>query len=261
MRQRTCIVAILVLLSLPLASAGTEASPEVRSPRDRPNANGDLLAAWVDGSPDGLLVAFKVAGIDRNAAAVVYVLRVEIAGRTYSPTVGFDQNGALRTDSGANLMRWPDVDDALEVMAVERGSPAYLSVVVPWELYAGLEPDAKVEVLGAYTSLCCQNGRWVTQYDEAKATGGGLGLGGSEFTVRPFATNLPAERGLLPILVPRWMIPTIVLACLAGGLAAGFRIARAASKRTPAAAPVSVPVRAPLPPPGERFRHAPPQRR
>lgn len=210
----------------------------------------------------GLLISSKVASVERNVAAVVYVLEIDIGSESYAPTIGFDQNGALRTDSGENLIRWPDVDDALSTVSVERAEPAYLTAVVPWGLYDGLEPDAKIEVTGAYTSLCCQNGRWVAQYDSANATGAGLGLGAASFTMRPFATNLPAERGLFPILVPAWMIPTIVLACVATGLAGGLAIARGRkSKIPPGATPTAVPVRAAPPPPGERFRQKPPARR
>lgn len=254
---------LALLLSVPLAAAGTEDSPEVSSPRNKANPNGDILAAWVDGHPEGLLITFKIAGLDRGVAAVIYVLDLNIGGARYSPTIGFDQNGALRTDSGANSRSWPNVDDALLLMTVERSAPAYVSAVVPWRLYPGLESGAKITVTRAHTALCCQDGRWIAPYDDAAATGDGLGLAPrSEYIVRPFATKTPAERGFFPILVPAWVIPTIVLGMTATGIGAGLGLERAMRARgAPPAAPIDLPVRAPLPPPGERFQRAPNGRR
>lgn len=253
MRSHALAVAFLLLLLPPLAAAGSEAQPQVESPRDRRDASGDLLAAWISSQPQGLRISIKVADLDARETLHVYGFSLRVDGVMRTPAIGFDQMGRLRTDSGANPNGWgtprvaAHVDDALAGATVERGEAEILSATIPWGLY-DLRPGSDVVPVGASASLYDRAaGKWIAPYDTAVAARE------EPYRVQAAMTNAP--RDLLPIYVPAWVIPTIVAGLAVGGALGGGALAYATrAAPPPAAAP---PVRPPPAPPGKRFRKAP----
>lgn len=243
------LLAVIGLLLLPSVSAGSESAPEFVSTSAKRDGEGDLLAAWFEHADRGMRVTFKVARLAGGEENVAYFASFRVDGATESAGIGYDANGRLHTDSGANPSGWGrgTLDEAMIVESVRRGSPGYLTLIVPWGTH-GLQEGDTVTPVAAYASMCCNpaTNEWYAPYDTASAVA-------SSFTVT-------SSGGLFPILVPRWVIPTIVVVCIAGGMGAGLAIARR-TKRAPAAITTSVPVRAtraPPPPPGQRFQRAPP---
>ena len=253
MRRLTLVLA-LALLATPIASAGKEEAPEVVSPRDQKDPTGDLLAAWLEHHPEGLKVSFKVAALGRHEVHRHYAFTFELDGQTHSPALGFDRDGRLRTDSGANAKAWGSprlaarVDDTLLEPTVVRGEPAYLSAVVPWGLYEGLQPGATLTPVGAAASL--YDGRvraWLTPYDSAPAQQSGFVI----------ASRSAVPVVDLPIVVPAWVLPTILVGTTLLGLGVGGVLGwrtRPQETRTRKAAAAPLP---PPPPPGKRFRKDP----
>lgn len=229
----------------------------MRSPRDREEPAGDLLAVWLEDDPRGVRVTFQAARLGLRESRLVYSLSLDVDGARVMPAVGFDGAGRLQSDSGANPSGWGDgrVDNALRIDRVTRGEPGEISIVIPWGVY-GLQEGSEITPRFATSALCCdpRGERWISPYDEAPAR-------------RP-PTYVVTDAGiaqvddpLFPILVPAWVIPTIVVGCVAGGMGGGLLLART-TRRAPAppSAPAA-PARPPVPPPGQRFRREPTMRR
>lgn len=246
------MVLVLALLAMPPAEAGKEEEPEVVSPEDKLSPNGDLLAAWLEHHAEGLKITFKVAGLGSRDTLAAYSFAFRLDGRVHRPAMGLDRVGEMRTDSGANPSLWGDprtparVDDRLLDPRLEKGSPAYLSAVVPWDLYPGLSPGAELEPLEATSSVFSgRTQRWSVAYDQADARA-------EAFVLAPIV-----REPVFPIVVPAWVLPTIVVGLTFAGLGGGAALAwttRAKPKPVRAQGFVQ---RAPPPPPGRRFRRDP----
>ena len=255
MRRLALPLLVLALLAAtPAVRAGGEDDPEIRSPRDRDSFRGDLLAVWMEHHPDGLKVTFKVGGLGPRDTLAVYDVEFTLDGRRHSPAIGLDRDGRVRTDSGENPDGWGGprsparVDDRLLDPQVRRGEPAYVSFVVPWGLYPGLAPGATVRPVEAGSAIFDgRTQRWLPGYDQADARA-------QTFVVQPAPEALR-----LPIVVPAWVIPTLVVGCTLLGAGAGFAVSRLTRRSPPARAPPAAladggTARAPPRPPGERFR-------
>lgn len=255
--MRLARLALLVaLLSVPLAAAGSEDDPEVRSPRDRDEPAGDLLAVWLEDDPRGVMVTFQSAALSADESRLVYSLSVDVDGARVAPAVGYDGVGRLQTDSGANPSGWRNgrLDNALRIERVTRGEPGEISVVIPWGVY-GLQEGSEITPRSATSALCCdpRSERWISPYDEAPARR-------PPTYVVTDAGIAQVDRSLFPILVPAWVIPTIVVGCVAGGMGGGLVLAHATRRAPAPPSALAAPARPPVPPPGKRFRREPPMR-
>lgn len=246
---------VVALLALPPAAAGSEEDPEVLSPRDRDEPQGDLLAVWLEDDPRGVKITFQTARLSAREARVVWYLALDVDGTRVTPTVGFDGNGRLQSDSGDNPGGWGNgrVDNALRIDRVTRGEPGEVSVVIPWGVY-GLQRGSELTPRFAASALCCnpRGDAWISPYDQANAR--------SASYVVTDTGIAPVDDSLFPILVPAWVIPTIVVGCVAGGMGGGLLLARSTRRAPAAPATPAAPARPPVPPPGERFRREPPTR-
>lgn len=251
------LLAVTLLVLLPSASAGSEQDPEVVDPADQEWTPTDLLAAWFDVEESG--VRFSIKSTDGSAPRQypdhIYWVSFKVAGRAVGATVGFGNDGVFRGHLGPlSGSAWERggfervANNGVVDLREDRGTPSIWSGVVPWGAVPGLEEGATLTDISAGTAF----------YDrEQDRWRGGLDVAAAR---RPFVAEPEVLGGFFPILVPQWVIPTIVLACVAGGMGAGFAMSRGAPK-TRAKVATSVPVqttRAPPPPPGQRFQRAPP---
>ena len=250
MRLRALVAVLVLAPLLPSAAAGSEAAPEVSDPRDHPDPSKDILALWFEDHPDGVKFTVKVASLPAAQPGLLFEVGWSLRDNV---AIGFDGTRALRssvdTPSGWTFVGRGALDDALLEESFRPGSPAYLSGVIPAARFGFEKGDVLTRVRAQSTYWDAQAEKWILGADTAGTLASSYRIGG-------------ADGSFFPILVPPWVIPTIVLACTVGGMGAGFAVAR---WRSTAQAPVAtaVPVRterAP-PPPGQRFQRAPPPRR
>ena len=241
------LFAVALLLVVPSVSAGSESDPEIDDGRDQREAWKDILAVWFEDHPDGVKFTIKVAALQSPRPGLLYTL--EWNGR-HDVAIGFDGTRALRssidtpngwTPEGGGLGR---LDDALKEERYTPGAPAYLSGVIPRERFGFEDGSVLSRPVATTVFYDAQAGDWI--------------LGADIATSR--ATFVVGASGLFPILVPEWVIPTIVLMCTAGGALGGFAMARV-KKTRPAKVATSVPVHTTRaqPPPGQRFQRVPPK--
>lgn len=247
LRLHAALLALAMLA--PLASAGTEDDPEIDDGRDQREAWKDILSVWLEDHPDGVKFTIKVASLQSPRPGVLYTL----AWNTRSDVaIGFDGTRALRssvdtpngwTGEGQGPGR---LDNALLAESFTPGSPAYLSAVIPSARFGFEDGDVLRNLFSRTVYYDASTGEWVLESEIASGR-------------RPF--ELGADQ-LFPILVPAWMLPTIVLVCTVAGAGAGFALARRRKRAPVSAAPraPAVATRAPPPPPGQRFQRGPPPR-
>lgn len=252
-------VVLLAALLAPLpfseaSAAGGAEDPELTDPEDQASSPADLLAAWFEGELDGL--RFSVRTLDGSMPERypdhVYWVSFRVDGRRVEASVGFGDDGRMRGHLGpaengrGGYEAW--ANGQVEGLRSQRGRPSTWSGLIPWDAVEGLEPGATLTDLRAWTSFYQRRtDTWRATIDLAAAPG-------------PFVAEAP--RPLLPILVPHWVIPTIVVAATAVGAAGGGMVAQAHGRRVKALAAAALrlpPQRAPAPPPGKRFRRDPRQ--
>jgi hypothetical protein len=176
MRRRTpalvmrCALALLLLLAIPLAAAGTREDPEVPDPAgdaSPPVGCSDLTAVWAERGTDGAItIGAAVAScmeppalpaaywsIDFETSAGQYYI---YADRDVEQGWGF-WHGRMENGTPAEHLRAP--------LTFTPGSPAILSMAYPLEV-AKLERGGELRfiqvVAGAYTSF-----QDATRFDEA----------------------------------------------------------------------------------------------
>lgn len=241
------LLTLIVVLLVPSVSAGSEGEPEITDPRDQREAWKDILAVWFEDDPEGVKFTIKIASLSAPRPGVLYTVAWN---SRETVAIGFDGTRALRSGVDTENGWTPEgggpgrLDDALRDESFTPGSPAYISAVIPTARFGFEDGDVLRDLFARTVYFDATAQTWVTESEIANAQ--------KTFTV---------GGGFFPILVPRWVIPTIVVACVAGGMGAGLAIAR---RKPSAPAPVAtnVPVRmtrAPPPPPGQRFQRAPPR--
>lgn len=221
----------VALLALPLAAGGTEAEPEFKDAAgDAKEASLDVLAAWIEDAPGGVRFTIEVAGLPSAKPLRAYEFGFGYGLSQASVAVGFDTRGDLRSDidtpSGwgapgilANL------DDALLDERFIPGSPAYLSATIPRERF-GWSDGARIRAIVVRSIYYDDQARvWNTHADETFSD----------------ATFYVGGKGVFPIVVPLWMIPTIVVACVVGGAGGGYAFVRWRARAPPPAAPEPAP--------------------
>lgn len=221
MRSPLAVAVLAMLLALPAAAAGSEEEPEVRGNEDKPNPAGDVVAAWLSGEEEGVRIHVQVASLPEGRGNLVCWISLGLGATTIAPTVGLDSGASVRTDNGEHGSMWGGpgaparVDDSLLDPSAEPGTPGTLTAVVPWGLYPGLAEGARLRVNFAACSLHEQGLGWIAPYDEERARSGTV-----------FVASAEASKGFFPILVPGWVLPTIVVGCTLGGAALGYALSR-----------------------------------
>ena len=204
---------LAAIVIIPTALAGSESRPDVQGKRDRDDPSGDILAAWIEKRSDGVRFTVKLASLPAGSTSRVWSVELTFAGNRASPGIGLSGRGGTLTDSGDNPSGWggsvPTVDGALLSPTIRAGSPAYVSATVPWGLYEGFTPDATVRLASADSAVFHPGEGWLASYDVEKAS---------------------ATSAFLPILVPAWVIPTVVVACTLAGAGAGLFLARRSTR-------------------------------
>lgn len=237
---------------LPHARAGTEDQPEITDPRDQEWTPTDLLAAWFVAEEDGL--RFHVQTMDGSMPerypGHVYWVGFEVGGRPVSAAVGFGHDGLMRGHLGT--FPWDErrplsfekaANGGVVDLRSERGRPSTWSGVIPWGAVEGLEAGATLTDLRAGTSYFdLARGQWRVGLDVAS-------------TPRPFVARPPPS--FFPILVPKWVIPTLVVGLTVAGAAGGLAAVRMLPVRQePPAPPAPAPTHRPRPA-GRRFQRDP----
>lgn len=196
--SRAAWCALAVLLSLPLASAGTESDPEVTDRADQGAASVDLLAAWVDNEPDGLRFTVKVRGFVGSPASHAWGIGFTVAGgERHVAVVATDTTGRIgsivdRVGFGSRfggVEEWPD---NLEDARIVPGSPAYVTARIPWGAVPDFEPGRIMTVLYGITDdvRSPKNGR-----DHVD-----IGESGRWFTLAGTTTAPTREVAALPVI-------------------------------------------------------------
>lgn len=270
-RHRRLAALALVLLLLPAASAGSERRPDVVDDRgDARGESSDILAGWLEPEEDGLRFTMRVARSELPADYadhIFWLLFTLESGRQVSAIVGYGNDGVLRGHlttgpdngglDGRTDLRRGSIDVFANGGVVElhhaRGTPGTIGGLIPWGAYDELEPGATLDDWMFGNTLFERGGRgWTGLADGARADA-------------PFVAAIPPKRlfgDTFPILVPAWVIPTLIVACTALGLAAGYGLARATRRAPAAPAPArDVPIGSAPPAPGSRFQRAPSAKR
>jgi hypothetical protein len=249
-RVRALVLALLALA--PLASAGTEDEPEIVDPSDQEWTPTDLLAAWFTAEEGG--VRFHVKTMDGSMPerypGHVYWVSFRVDATPVDAAVGFGDDGRMRGHLGAFPWeaRAPRSFDkaangGVVDLKAERGRPSTWSGVIPWGAVPGLEPGAMLVDLTAGTSYHDETrGEWRVGLDVATSA--------QAFVARP-------PQPFFPILVPAWVLPTIVVGATVAGAAGGLVGAAALARRKAVIPPTSPRVVAPPRPAGKRFRRDP----
>lgn len=273
MRLRRLALLALVAMLLPLATAGSERRPDIRDPQgDGRDAATDILAAWLEPDDTGLRFTIQMARATRPSDYTDHIywilFTLDETGRQVSAAVGYGPDGVLRghlasgpntggldgRDSTLNAGSFDRVanDELLDLAAI-LDAPATFSGTIPWGAYDELTPGALLaEWMVGNTRF--EPGRgWTGAADRASADG-------------PFVADIPRAgvfSDVFPILVPAWVLPTVVITTTALGLAGGWALAAATARRAPHAPPAAraVPVETAPRAPGERFAREPPARR
>jgi hypothetical protein len=213
-------VAFLVtLLTVSTASAGTEASPELRDPRDVEDAVADILGVWFEPDPDGVRLTVKVASIPRQRPALLFVTLFTHDGARASPSLGFRNGGGLIAQQ-----TWGGEQAGNDLLKAtfRPGAPAYLTAVIPWRAYGGIAPGDVFRDIEAYSSYLREGEReWRAAYDKASEFG--------QYTVGTSGTAVAPvpSRAATPASLPQMSPAAILAACTLVGAGAG---AWAASK-------------------------------
>lgn len=197
---RGAVLALALLLLVPLAAAGSEASPEVSDGRDQSKATIDLLALWVESDRDGVRFTMKLATVDESPRGLTYAMGFVVNdGSRRVASIVFDEEGrphsiVERVGYGPDYPTLDSYPDTVEDVTVRAGSPGYVSGLVPWGASPGLQPGATMQVLYALT-------------DDGRTSDGRdyVDIGGSEARV---------------VLERPPLAPGIVAAYVAGGLLA-----------------------------------------
>lgn len=194
---------VLFALLAPSVLAGTEDAPEIRDTRDQDDPAHDLLAVWLADDPRGLRVTWKIVGLVRPPTLHLYTAAFRLDGARHTVGVGFDENAALVDGVDATPSAWfQSADGALVDVALTRGTPAYLSAVVPRERL-GLAQGHLLTAIEVY----------VAYYDDGSGTwASGVDAASSRATYR-FGGERPW---------PVWLVPVVLLAATAGGAAGGW---------------------------------------
>lgn len=266
--MRRLVGLVLAALLLPSAAAGTARAPEVTDPRDVRATNADILAAWVEAEDAGVRVSIRTAdgSMPEEFPDWVYWLyfQIEESDEEVGVALGFGADGLLRgflgtgPDGDLNNERvWRGgfervANQKLVALREDRGVPSTWSGVVPWGAVRGLEEGATLHHFVAGSAHYARDARaWEGGVDRAESDAVYV----AEIRAG-FADVLGG--GIFPILVPAWMLPTIVAACTLAGAGGGWALGGLMRPRAkPAPTPTPVPLRAAPPPPGERFQRAP----
>lgn len=218
----------------------------------------DIVRAWIVPERQGIRFFVETQAGAPSDTVSFFLFHVEDTGADVGGVVGYGDDGVLRThlleegirDISARI--GPGFEGIANggLLAPDRDGPV-LSAIIPWGAADGLHEGAQLHGLTAGTATFGRSGGGWHPSDSAST---------DEIVVASIPSPLSRmTAGVLPILVPAWALPMIVAACTLAGAAGGFALARRASARAPTASPAtSVPVRAPLPPPGQRFKAAPP---
>lgn len=259
MRLRGLVPVLLVaLLVTPAALAGSPRRPEIEDeiePRMRDHL--DIVKAWIVPESAGVRFFVETRAGAPSDTVHLFLFHVEETSAEVGGAVGYGNDGVLRThllEDGTrdlNALIRPGFEELANggLLAPDRDGRV-LSAVIPWGLVPGLHEDAELHGLSAATAYFHRDSIGWRLQDTAST---------DEIVVASIPSPLSRmTAGVFPILVPAWALPTIVAACTLLGAGGGFAIGRRAKNEATAAVATSVPVRAPLPPPGQRFRAAPP---
>jgi hypothetical protein len=237
----------LVALLLPVASAGSEAEPEITDGIDQSDPARDIVAVWFEDAPDGVRFTIKLTALPGPRAGHLYTIAFARGGTREEVAIGFDGSRSLRssvdtpsgwTSAGGGRAR---LDDALLDESYVAGAPAYLSATLPAARF-GLEDGDRLNGILATT----------VYYDEARTEW----ILGADTTMTSAYVVGGKPAGIFPIVVPAWVIPMIVVGSVLAGLFAGVGLARVTRPASPAKSIVNVPLHT-QPQPGERFQWTP----
>lgn len=224
---------VSLLLILPGALAGTEQDPEVSDVPDYDDPTLDLLAAWFEPHPKGVLFTVKVAKAELIPANKYYAVSFDFQGNRAAAVVAFDAEGKVHTD-----LRRPGTfsDDgptglanALVEADYELGTPASFWAVIPYEALPGLG-DGKVLV-----DIYGGTGTWSSR------------SGWDDKDGRMTSNTYIVDETLLPTVVRRNGLAFATAGILFGGVVAGA-VAWQVHKRRAATPPPPPPARPTEPP-------------
>lgn len=233
----------LLVLSPPLAWAGTESSPEMQDASKDTSGSvaSDLLAVWLEATPRGVRVHVKTADV---AADHVYAILFTVGGRPYLAAIGLDGRGGLDGHVGtARSGEWGPGgwERAANGRLVDLGMtnpgprPTQLRGTIPWGEVPGLEPGATLTRLSARADFYNrQRDSWFLAVDDASTTRTFVASTGP--TVAPLPVEPPAPDA------PAW--PRLLAATLLGallGLLALLQTRRLPQRTTPPSAEPQAP--------------------
>lgn len=254
-------IVLAALLLAPAAMAGSSRRPEIEDARDPTMAPSlDVVKAWIEAQPDGLRFFVQTVAGPPSDVVHWFGFHVEATGEEVAAAVGYGNDGVLRghlaedgdlRDLRASIR--PGFEQIADggLVGMDR-TGATLSALIPWGSAPGLHEGAQLHGLSAGTLRFDRGGSGWQPGDTASA---------DEIVVAAIPSPLARmSAGILPILVPAWVLPLLVVSCTLAGAGAGLAIARRAKRETQIPLATPVPVRAPLPPPGRRFRAMPPAR-
>ena len=234
---------LLAVLLLPSAAAARGEADVDDARGDGAGPTTDLLGGALLAERDGLRFVVEMASPGTRDHAYYVLFTLAATGREVAALVGAGRDGAMRGHLARDLdeldtARFDRIANDRVLDARQDG--ALYSGLIPWGAFPELEPGARL-VDWSFGSMVFVGTGWRAGGDTAEG-------------VQPFAAHV--RTSLFPILVPAWVIPTIVLVCLAGGMSGGWWVARLTTPALPPPAPK--PSWTP-PPPGQRFQRAPPR--
>jgi hypothetical protein len=163
--DRLPAIAILAMLVVsPIASAGSEANPEVDDSPDVSRGSLDLLSVWFENTWSGVRFTVKLRSLDTIAPGYEYLAGFEVHGDAYWATVALDADGRARSIVASPGWRrehpTPDTfPDTLRDVEVRRGAPGYVSATIPWGVVPGFEPGVVLTDLAGATDDGVQGGK------------------------------------------------------------------------------------------------------
>lgn len=249
-RSVAFLACVLLLPGLPMAAAGTEASPEVQDARGDTTGSvaSDLLAVWLETTSRGVRVNVKV---NEAAADHVYALLFTLGGKPYVAAIGLDGRGNLDGHVGAASSGdwgrggWERAANG-RIVDLSKSSagprPIHLRGTIPWGEVSGLEPDATLSRLSARSDFYNrERGSWFLAVDEASSQ--------RVFTVPavPGVERSSADGPSESAVWPRLLFATFLGALL--GLLVLLQVRRGARRRPAASQGPAAPPAAPEAPP------------
>ena len=260
------VLLVAALLSAPLAVAGTARDPEIQDERDPRPPHLDVTEAWLVAEDAGIRFFVRAAEPARIDTVYYFLFHVQATDANVGGAVGYGNDGILRghllhdgtlRDLSSRIRPGFEGIANGQLSGLDRDGDT-MSAVIPWGAAPGLEEGAELHGLSAGT-LTFVRGRSGWQPGDSASTDEVVVA-----SIPPALTRYSA--GVLPILVPAWALPLIVVGATLAGAATGLAWAGARAKEAPASHAASArpggsaPPRPPLPPPGQRFRAAPPRR-